>query len=308
MKTSGRHPTVLPLHVPSAARSRSRPSLLGARRRPPLARPGAHKEAGVRETDPHQDHPYWPIAEHDRSPRGSRSTDRATTAAPWRTCPAATGVDLDRFRRHLRRLQRRTGRHPRPPRPRVDRARPRRGAAPGGSRSTTASPCTSRGRTPRPSRPEGPHGDLLPRRLHPQLAVPTPVGRARQHRDRPADRRRGHPDRVAPARRDLPTPPQSPSSSAQGPSQPTPSPLVSKRCGSVPTRGSGGRRCRCSRGPAVMVDAHVGIGGIASPPDVGAGPSIPPRGRRRRPTSPARRPARHLATRRTRRCGATFGG
>lgn len=56
-----------------------------------------YKEAGGRETDPHQDHPYWPIAEHDQVTAWIPFDDSSRDAGAMAYVPGSHRVGLDRF-------------------------------------------------------------------------------------------------------------------------------------------------------------------------------------------------------------------
>ena len=67
-----------------------RPSLLGGDAVRLWHDQALYKEAGGRDTDAHQDQPYWPIAEPTPSPPGSRSTGSTLASGAWATSPAPT--------------------------------------------------------------------------------------------------------------------------------------------------------------------------------------------------------------------------
>ena len=104
-----------------------------------------YKEAGGRETDPHQDHGYWPI----------RETDTITAWIPFRG--STIGERRDGIPAGVASRRRAQVRQHLPGRGRVGVDGPARGRAPSSrssskcrrarSRSTTASPCTWRSRT-----------------------------------------------------------------------------------------------------------------------------------------------------------------
>jgi len=56
-----------------------------------------YKEAGGRETDPHQDHPYWPIAEHDQVTAWIPFDGSSHDSGAMAYVPGSHRVGLDRF-------------------------------------------------------------------------------------------------------------------------------------------------------------------------------------------------------------------
>jgi ectoine hydroxylase-related dioxygenase (phytanoyl-CoA dioxygenase family) len=56
-----------------------------------------YKEAGGRETDPHQDHPYWPIAEHDQVTAWIPLDGSTRDTGAMSYVPGSHRVGLDRF-------------------------------------------------------------------------------------------------------------------------------------------------------------------------------------------------------------------
>ncbi|MGZ8765104.1 MAG: phytanoyl-CoA dioxygenase family protein [Acidimicrobiia bacterium] len=56
-----------------------------------------YKETGGRETDPHQDHPYWPIAEHDQVTAWIPFDGSSRDAGAMAYVPGSHRVGLDRF-------------------------------------------------------------------------------------------------------------------------------------------------------------------------------------------------------------------
>jgi len=56
-----------------------------------------YKEAGGRETDPHQDHPYWPIAEHDQVTAWIPFDGSTRDTGAMAYVPGSHRVGLDRF-------------------------------------------------------------------------------------------------------------------------------------------------------------------------------------------------------------------
>jgi ectoine hydroxylase-related dioxygenase (phytanoyl-CoA dioxygenase family) len=56
-----------------------------------------YKEAGGRETDPHQDHPYWPIVEHDQVTAWIPFDGSSRDGGAMAYVPGSHRVGLDRF-------------------------------------------------------------------------------------------------------------------------------------------------------------------------------------------------------------------
>ena len=142
-----------------------------------------YKEAGGRETDAHQDHPYWPIAETASVTAWIPLVGSTLASGAMGYVPGSHLIGMRKFvniffgephdiladpeirgdRAGVRRGARRIGRVP----PRIDGA-----------------PREAEHDRPRPLRP---HDHLLPRRQHPRLSV-----RALQRRSRLDRGRRGH--------------------------------------------------------------------------------------------------------------------
>ena len=152
-----------------------------------------YKEAGGRETDAHQDHPYWPIAE----------TASVTAWIPLVGSTLASGAMGYVPGSHLVGMRKfvniffgepddiladpEIGGH---------RARVRRGAGGLGRVPPRAHRAPREAEHHRP-RSRRPHDHLLPRREHARLSVPALQRRSRLHRGRRGHRQRRHADRVA---------------------------------------------------------------------------------------------------------------
>ncbi len=94
-----------------------------------------YKEAGGRETDPHQDHPYWPIVETDTITAWIPFDGSTLETGAMGYLPGQPPARRARVRRHLQRLRRR------PARPATSCRRSRRCSSrcrPARSPSTTA--------------------------------------------------------------------------------------------------------------------------------------------------------------------------
>ncbi len=90
------HPGVLPLTFHSRI-SQAAAELLGVGAVRLWHDQALYKEAGGRETDPHQDHPYWPIAEPDQLTAWIPFDGSTRDAGAMAYLPGSHRVGLDRF-------------------------------------------------------------------------------------------------------------------------------------------------------------------------------------------------------------------